>query len=134
VAVRGARKAGKAAADNPGGVLVVALVALAALSQVSQRVRDLPADLGGAALDTLRDVGRGTFDKAKAIGEAGIDRVIPDSPEYWNPFQEFWEEDIGGIWRDRGEHVERFRDRLFNVPGIDYDVRNVPRDIWGRFR
>ena len=69
-----------------------------------------------------------------AIGEAGIDWVIPDPPKYWNPFEEFWEEDIGGIWRDRGEHVGRFRDRLFNVPGIDYDVRNAPADIWGRFR
>ena len=129
-----AKRAGKAAADNPGGALVVALVALAALSQVSQGVKNLPADLGGAALDSLRDVGRGAADKAKAIGEAGVDWAIPEPPEYWNPFEEFWEEDIGGIWRERAEHVGRFGDWLFNVPGTGYDLRSAPADIWGRFR
>lgn len=81
MAARAATGAAAKAKDNPGTALVVGLIAVLAVSRAVKQIPKIPK-----------------IPKIPNILETLGDILLPPAPEYWNPFEEFYEEDLKDTW------------------------------------
>ena len=104
-----AKGAASKAADNPGAVLVLGLIAVLALGRAVEGVR--------------RNLPR--IPEFPAIKRPALPDIFkpPEPPEYWDPFEEFWEEDL----QPWGQTVGGFFTAPSNAADVDPVI--VPRPV-----